>query len=107
MPSTYSRLVPQSPYKRPTACSQPTLRGRSLESIASAAGLLPPRPLFDGSIRSTVSFQSPTGLADGLGLESAPASARFNANAFAPELARRTDRWSSLVPPHRASHPSL
>src|SRR3954469_3610000 len=41
-PSTYSRLVPQSPKSRPAACFQPTLRGRSADKRESAAGLARP-----------------------------------------------------------------
>src|SRR3954471_17348396 len=52
-PRTYRRLVPQSPKSRPAAWSQPTLRGRSLESNARAAGLA--RPLDAGSIGRSVS----------------------------------------------------
>ena len=37
-PSTYNRLVPQSPKSKPAALNQPTLRGRSLASSDSAAG---------------------------------------------------------------------
>src|SRR5205814_5856229 len=38
IPSTYHRLVPQSPKSIPAAANHPTFRGRSLESIASAGG---------------------------------------------------------------------
>src|SRR4051812_5038337 len=37
-PRTYSRLVPQSPKSIAPAANQPTFRGRSPDSIASAGG---------------------------------------------------------------------
>src|SRR3954464_15413976 len=49
-PSTYSRLVPQSPNSRAAACLQPTFRGRSLAKRDNAAGLVVPRSATADSI---------------------------------------------------------
>src|SRR4051794_29003532 len=86
-PSTYRRLVPQSPNSRPAAWNHETFRGRSLDSSDNARGLSPELDVCINVIdapaigrwsilniarRGPRLFQTPTGLADGLGGESLP-----------------------------------
>src|SRR4051812_9813440 len=58
-PSTYSRLVPQSPKSSAPAWNQLTFRGRSPESSVSAGGLIS-RPLVVESIKGGPGHSGPT-----------------------------------------------